>query len=140
MRIIASMHGHYHGRTVENIYMKNSEAAVEGRAYKLANGRWTAASVIDPVEAICRANKPAGTDVFGVMEIVKEGDIVLADYTGEPTATFLPGLALANLDATGDNVNAAADTGTSKGHLVVLDVDTVNKTVKFIARKNFTQE
>ena len=137
MKVIGNMSTiGYKGRIIDHLYMTDSEAAVEGRAYKLSTRRWTKAATTDRIYAICVKAASAGTDVLGVMEIVKAGDIIRSTYTGTADAAFVPGLEAGVLDANGDNVDAATVSG---GHIIVLAKDTVNSTVDFITTKNFTQ-
>lgn len=136
LKIIGSILGNYHGKFVDDIYMTNSEAAVVGQGYYLASQRWTKSATTAAVEAVCIKAAAAGTDVLAVMELVKPGDIIEADYTGTPDAAFLPGLKLAVLDADGANVNAATVTG---GHLRILKKDAENLKVQVIASKNICQ-
>ena len=130
LRIKGSINGMYHGRLIENIGMASGEVAVAGQGYFLDGGKWSKSSTTNAIEAICI--KGGATPV---MEIVKAGDLIEADYTGTPNAGFVPGLSAAVLDANGANVNAATVTG---GHLRVLNVDEANKKVQVIALKNFT--
>jgi len=137
LNIIGNINGNYHAKVVTNIYMTDSEAGVAGSAYKLSSGRWTAAVDADRIYAICIKATTAGTDVYGYMELVKDGDIIEADYTGTADATFLPGLETASLgDADSANVDAADVSG---GCLVILKKDTANTKVQCIATKNFVQ-
>ena len=134
LKIIGSLHGNYHGRIIEDLYMTDSEAAVEGRGYYLYSGRWTKSATTAAVEAVCVKDADAGTNVKAVMELVKPGDIIEADYTGTADAAFLPGLTAANLDANGANVDA---TKVANGHLRILTMDTASKKVTMVAHKNF---
>lgn len=135
LKLIGNIYGDYHSKYVDNIYMTNSETSIVGAAYKLSSGRWTLAVDTDRIYAICYKATTGGTDQYGHMELVKPGDIIEADYTGTPDATFLVGLESASLgDADGANVDAADVSG---GHLVILDKDTTNAKVKCIAVKNF---
>jgi len=136
LKIIGSILGNYHGKFIEDMYMTNSEAAVVGQGYYLSSGRWTKSATTAAVEAVCVKAATAGTDVVAVMEVVKPGDIISADYTGTPDAAFLPGLKLAVLDANGANVASATVTG---GCLRILKLDTVNLKVQVIASKNICQ-
>ena len=128
--------GETRSKFIDNIYMTDSEAAVRGTAYYLSSGRWTKSATTAAIEAICVKAADAGTDVLALMEVVKTGDILEADYTGTADAAFLPGLTLAVLDANGINVDAATVTG---GHAVILEKDTVELKVKMIVKKNFTE-
>lgn len=135
LKVIGSVFGNYHAKNiVKDIYMTDSEAAVEGQAYYLSSGRWTKSATTAAVEAICLKSADAGTDVLPVMEMVKPGDLIEADYTGTADAAFLPGLTVGVLDANGANVDAATVTG---GHLRILTKDAVNKKVTMVANKNF---
>jgi len=136
LRIIGSILGNYHGKFVEDLYMTDSEAAVVGQGYYLSSQRWTKSATTAAVEAVCIKAATAGTDVLAVMELVKPGDIIEADYTGTPDAAFLPGLKLAVLDSNGANVASATVTG---GHLRILKKDTANTKVQVIASKNICQ-
>ena len=136
LKIIGSILGNYHGKFVEDLYMTDTEAAVVGQGYYLASGRWTKSATTAAVEAVCVKAAAAGTDVLAVMELVKPGDIIEADYTGTANAAFLPGLKLAVLDANGANVDSATVTG---GHLRILKKDAVNLKVQVIASKNICQ-
>jgi len=136
LKIIGSILGNYHGKFVEDIYMTDSEAAVAGQGYFLSSGRWTKAATTAAVEAICLKPMDAGTDVLTVMELVKPGDLIEADYTGTANAAFVPGLKVAVLDANGANVDAATVTG---GHLRLLKKDAANLKVQMIAGKNICQ-
>ena len=136
LKIIGSILGNYHGKIVDDLYMTDSEAAVVGQGYYLASGRWTKSAAAAAVEAVCLKAADAGTDVVAVMELVKPGDIIEADYTGTANAAFLPGLKLAVLDANGANVASATVTG---GHLRILIKDAVNLKVQMIAGKNICQ-
>lgn len=137
LKIVGNINGNYHGKIVEDIYMTDSEAGVAGTAYKLSSGRWTKAVDADRIYAVCIRSTDAGTNVYGYMELVKDGDIIEADYTGTPDATFLVGLETASLgDSDGANVDAADVTG---GCLVILEKDTTNTKVRCIATKNFVQ-
>jgi len=136
LKIIGSILGMYHGKFVDDIYMTDSEAAVVGQGYYLSSQRWTKSATTAAVEAICVKAATAGTDVLAVMELVKPGDIIEADYTGTPNAAFLPGLKVAVLDADGANVASATVTG---GHLRILIKDTANTKVQMIASKNICQ-
>jgi len=135
LKVIGSMIGNYHPKIVDDLYMTDAEAAVAGRGYYLSSGRWTKAATTAAVEAICLKDATAGTDVQAVMEIVKTGDILEADYTGTPAAGFEAGLTAAVLDADGENVDATTVTG---GHLRLLNVDTTNSKVQMVAYKTFT--
>lgn len=135
LKVIGSVIGNYHPKIVDDIMMTDGEAAVEGRGYYLSGGRWTKAATTAAVEAVCIKSADAGTDVKAVMELVKTGDIIEADYTGTPAAGFEPGLTTAVLDANGDNVDAATVTG---GHLRILSVDSNKQKVQMIATKTFT--
>ena len=136
LKVISSILGNLHSKFIEDMYMTDSEAAVVGQGYYLASQRWTKSAATAAVEAICVKAATAGTDVLAVMELVKPGDLVEADYTGTAAATFLPGLKLAVLDANGANVASATVTG---GHLRILKLDTANLKVQMIASKNFCQ-
>ena len=136
LKIIGSILGNYHGKFVEDIYMTDSEAAVVGQGYYLSSNRWTKSAAAAAVEAVCVKAADAGTDVLAVMELVKPGDIIEADYTGTADAAFLPGLKLAVLDANGANVASATVTG---GHLRILKKDATNLKVQMIAGKNICQ-
>jgi len=136
LKIIGSILGNYHGKFVEDIYMTDSEAAVVGQGYYLSSNRWTKSAATAAVEAVCVKAADAGTDVLAVMELVKPGDIIEADYTGTADAAFLPGLKLAVLDANGANVASATVTG---GHLRILKKDATNLKVQMIAGKNICQ-
>ena len=127
--------GEYHPKVVSDLYMTDSEAAVVGQAYYLSSGRWTKSAATAAVEAVCLKAATAGTDVTAIMELVKTGDILEADYTGSPNAAFLPGLTVAVLDANGANVASATVSG---GHLRILTKDTANTKVQMVANKNFT--
>ena len=135
LTIIGSIMG-YEPKIISDLYMTDSEAAVVGSGYYLSSGRWTKAAAAAAVEAVCLKAADAGTDVLAVMELVKPGDIIEADYTGTPNAAFLPGLKLAVLDANGANVASATVTG---GHLRILKKDAVNLKVQMIAGKNICQ-
>lgn len=132
LKIVGSMSGPYHPKIVDNIYVTNSEELVAGRAYYLSGGRWTKAAAGSAIEGICIKSASAGTNVLAVMEIVKPGDILEADYTGTPVQAFQPGLIGVTLDSNGDKVDATVTTG----HGVLLSVDSVKGTCRFIARKN----
>lgn len=134
LKVTGSLIGYYHPVIDTEHYMTDSEAAVEGQAYYLSSGRWTKSATTAAVEAICLKSADAGTDVLPVMEMVKPGDIIEADYTGIADAAFLPGLTVAVLDANGANVDSATVTG---GHLRILTQDTANKKVRMVANKNF---
>jgi len=136
LKIIGSILGNYHGKFVDDIYMTDSEAAVVGQGYYLASQRWTKSATTAAIEAVCIKAATAGTDVLAVMELVKPGDIIEADYTGTADAAFLPGLKLAVLDANGANVASATVTG---GCLRILKKDAVNLKVQVIASKNICQ-
>jgi hypothetical protein len=136
LKIVGSILGGYKGRIIDDLYMTNAEAAVAGQGYFLSSGRWTKAATTAAVEAVCVKSAAAGADVQAVMEVVKPGDIIEADYTGTPNAAFLPGLKLAVLDANGANVDSATVTG---GHLRLLAVDTANKKVQMLSAKNICQ-
>jgi len=136
LTIIGSEFGPYFGSYIKDLYMTDAEAAVVGQGYYLSSGRWTKSATTSPVEAICVKSATAGTNVLAVMEIVKTGDIIEADYTGTPDAAFLPGLKLAVLDANGANVASATVTG---GHLRILRKDAENLKVQMIATKNMFQ-
>jgi len=135
VKVVGSLIGYYHPVIIDNIYMTDSEAAVEGQAYYLASGRWTKSATTTAVEAVCLKAVDAGTDVLAIMEMVKTGDILEADYTGTANAAFLPGLTVAILDANGANVDSATVTG---GHLRLLSKDTNALKVRMVANKNFT--
>jgi len=135
LTIIGSIMG-YEPKIISDLYMTDSEAAVVGSGYYLSSGRWTKAAAAAAVEAVCLKAADAGTDVLAVMELVKPGDIIEADYTGTADAAFLPGLKLAVLDANGANVASATVTG---GHLRILKKDAVNLKVQMIAGKNICQ-
>jgi len=137
LKIIGNINGNYHGKFVDNIYMTDSEAAVADSAYKLSSQRWTLAVGTDRIYAICRKSADAGTNVLGFMELVKDGDIILADYTGTANAAFLPGCETATLgDATGASLDSSDVTS---GNLVILEKDATNTQVQCIATKNFVQ-
>lgn len=135
LKVNGSMIGNYHPVIVDDIYMTNSEAAVAGQGYYLASGRWTKSATTAAVEAVCLKSEDAGTNVLAVVELVKTGDIIEADYTGTADAAFLPGLTVAVLDANGANVDAATVTG---GHLRILSVDTGALKCRMVANKSFT--
>lgn len=138
LRLVGNINGQYHAKVVTNIYMTDNEAAVAGQAYKLASGRWTKATGTDRVYAVCIKDADAGTNVFGVMELVKNGDIIEADYTGTPNAAFLVGCESATLgDADGTVVDASDVTG---GCLLIMEKDTTAAKVRCIATKNFTHD
>lgn len=137
LTIVTNLSGNYHMKTVDNIYMTNSEAAVAGSAYKLSSGRWTLAVGTDRIYAICVKAADAGTDVLALMELVKDGDVIKADYTGTPNAAFLPGCESATLgNATGASLDSSDVTS---GCLVILEKDAANTQVLCIATKNFVQ-
>lgn len=136
IRVSGSIIGTYHPIVVSNIYVTDSEALVEGRAYYLSSGRWTKSATTAAIQAICLKAEDAGTDVLAVMELVKTGDILEGDYTGTANAAFIPGLQVAVLDADGSNVDAATVTG---GLNVLLSKDTGKLKCNFIARNNFTE-
>ncbi len=130
LKVIGSINGMYHAKYIENIAMTNAEDPVVGQGYYLASGAWTKSATTAAVEAVCvRASTPP------VMEVVKAGDIIEADYIGTPDAAFKAGLSVAILDANGANINSATVTG---GHLRVLNVDPVNTKAQVIAHINFT--
>lgn len=136
IRVAGSIIGTYHPVIVSDIYVTNSEALVEGRAYYLSSGRWTKSATTAAIEGICLKSEDSGTDVLAVMELVKTGDILEADYTGTADAAFIPGCLLVTLDANGENVNAAA---VSAGHGALLSKDTAKTKCNFVPRKNFTE-
>jgi len=136
IRVAGSIIGTYHPVVKSDIYVTNSEALVEGRAYYLSSGRWTKSATTAAIEAICLKAADAGTDVLAIMELVKTGDILEADYTGTADAAFIPGLAVAVLDANGSNVDAATVTG---GANVLMSKDTGKLKCNFVPRKNFTE-
>lgn len=137
LRIISNVSGNYHMKVIDNVYMTDAEAGVAGSAYKLASGRWTLAVGTDRIYAICFKATTAGTDVLGFMEMVKDGDIIEADYTGTANAAFLPGCESATLgDATGATIDSSDVTS---GCLVILEKDAVNTKVQCVATKNFVQ-
>jgi len=136
IRVATSIIGVYHPLVKSDIYMTDSEAAVEGTAYYLSSGRWTKSATTAAIEAICLKSADAGTNVLGIMEIVKTGDVLEADYTGTADAAFVPGLTVAILDTNGANVNAATVTG---GANVLMSKDTAKLKCTFIPRKNFTE-
>jgi len=132
-RIIGSLVGNYCSRLVSDIVMTAAEVGTAGSAYYLASGKWTKSATTSPVEAVCIKGCVAGGTP--IMELVKVGDIIEADYTGTPAGAFVVGLKVGVLDANGANVDAATVTG---GHLIVLAKDTVAETVQMIAQKNIT--
>jgi hypothetical protein len=137
LKIVGNINGNYHSRVIDNIEMTHDEAAVAGSAYKLSSGVWTAAVDADRIYAICLKSATGGDNIKPVMEIVKDGDIIEADYTGTADAAFVVGLEAASLgDADSANVDAADVTG---GHLVILEKDTTLTKVRCIATKNFVQ-
>lgn len=138
LSIVGNLFSVYKQHKIESIYMTDAEAAVAGTAYKLSSGRWTKATDADRIYAICIKSASAGTDVPGVMVPVCPGDIIEADYTGTPDATFLPGLETASLDDTNGNCVDAADV--TGGHLIILEKDTDKKKVRCIAAKCFTHD
>ncbi len=135
LKVVGSMVGYYHPVIVSDIYLTDSEAAVAGQGYYLSSGRWTKSATTAAVEAVCLKSEDAGTNVLPVMELVKTGDIIEADYTGTPNAAFLPGLTVAVLDSNGANVDSATVSG---GHLRILSKDTSTTKVRMVANKNFT--
>jgi hypothetical protein len=135
VKIVGSLIGYYHPVVITDLLMKDNEAAVEGQAYYLASGRLTKSATTAAVEFVCLKSAPGGTNVPAIMEMVKTGDILEADYTGTADAAFLPGLTVGVLDANGANVDAATVTG---GHLRILSIDTSAKKVRAVANKNFT--
>lgn len=137
LKIVGNINGNYHGKIVSDIYMTNSEACVAGTAYKLSSQRWTAAVGTDRIYGVGIKAVTAGTNVYGVVELVKDGDIIEADYTGTPNAAFIVGCETATLgDATGASMDSSDVTS---GHLVILEKDTTNTKVRCIATKNFVQ-
>lgn len=136
LSIVGNISGRYQQHEIKSIYMTDSEAGVAGTAYKLSSGRWTKATDADRIYAICLQATAAGTNVYGVMVPVCEGDIIEADYTGTPDAAFLPGLETASLDDTNGNCVDAADV--TGGHLIILEKDTDKRKVRCVATKCFT--
>lgn len=134
LKIIGNMNGNYHGKIIDHLYMTDNEAAEVGQAFYLSSGRWTKSATTAAIEAICIKASAGGTNVLGVMELVLPGTIIEADYTGTANAAFLPGMALANLDANGKNVDA---TKVADGHAVVYKMDTGNKKVQIVPKKTF---
>jgi hypothetical protein len=133
---IGSLYGNFRSKFLDNFYLTNAEAQVEGRAYTLTSNRLTKSGGTGRVMAIGAKNITAGTDVKGYVEAVLDGDILKCDYTGTPDVGFVVGCQTACLDANGDNVDAANITG---GHLTILSIDTVNKKVVVVPTKTFTQ-
>jgi hypothetical protein len=137
LKIVGNINGNYHGKIVSDIYMTDAEACVAGTAYKLSSQRWTEAVGTDRIYGIGIKAVTLGTDVFGVVELVKDGDIIEADYTGTPNAAFIVGCESATLgDATGLTVDS---TDVTSGCLVILEKDTTNTKIRCIATKNFVQ-
>jgi hypothetical protein len=136
LKIVGSLYGFYHARIVDNIYMTSGEAAEAGQAYKLSSGKWTKATGTDRIYAICIKDVAAGAKA--VMEIVKPGDIIEADYTGTPHANFGVGCETATLGNSDGSLLDASDV--SGGHLIILEQDTTNKKVHCVATKTFLND
>jgi len=142
LTIVGNINGRYQQQVVTNIYMANQEAAIAGAAYKLASRRWTIASAVsDRIYAICLKSVAAGANgvkVPGIMALVKDGDIIEADYVNVPNNAFEPGFEKAVLNSTMSSVDAAV-VDNSSGHLIILEKDTGSAKVRCIATKHFTQ-
>ena len=109
---------------ISNIKAKASTTFTYGESLILVSGRWEVAVAGAKVAGVY--NGPtftSGTDDF--MDVIEctPNDIFIADYTGTPDATFLPGMQTADIASGGLVLDAADVTG---GAWAILAVDTAN--------------
>jgi hypothetical protein len=109
---------------INTIKGKASTTFTYGQALILVSGRWETAVAGGRVAGIYNGpTVTTGADTFIEVIECRPGDIYLADYTGTPDATFLPGMQTADI-ATGGLVLDAADV--TGGAFAILHVDTAN--------------
>lgn len=119
---------------IVTLTMTDSEAAVAGRLYKMTSGRPTKCTGSDTAVAyLCLESKNAGTNVTAQFEPILPGVVYEGSYTGTPDAAFVAGCLVADLDANGDNIDAADVTN---GSLTVLSKDTTAATARVAFNRN----
>lgn len=134
LKIIGSINGYYHARLVDTIKASTAGALEAGQGCYLTGNAWAKADTDKNLEGICIKGAAAGGTP--IVELVKAGDIIEADYTGTAGAAFKIGLTTAVLDANGKNVNAASTA--NNGHLRIISQDATGLKVEMVANKNFT--
>ena len=119
---------------ISHILATNAEAFVQGEAVKIVSGRWTKATNGAAIAGFAAQTLAAGTDQKLNVYPAREGDNWDAPYTGTPDATFLVGMALADVAADGLSVLASDVTG---GPFAVVEINTNKATcrVKVKARQ-----
>ena len=134
LKIIGSINGYYHARLVDTIKASTAGALEAGQGCYLTSNAWAKADTSKNLEGICIKGAAAGGTP--IVELVKAGDIIEADYTGTAGAAFKIGLTTAVLDADGKNVNAGSTA--NNGHLRIISQDATGMKVEMVANKNFT--
>lgn len=110
---------------IRKYLVTNSEAIKRGEALIFLSGRLTKAAAGGAVAAIATHDVAAGTDKECEVIIVTGSQVYEVKYTGTPDATFLAGMATADVDSTGLLVNAADVIG---GACAILKIDTATTT------------
>ena len=103
----------------------NSEAISRGEALKFVSGRLTKASVADTPAAIATHAVTAGTDKECEVIIITANQVYEVAYEGTKDASFIVGLATAELDTDGMALNAAD--ATPAGAVSILKIDDTTK-------------
>jgi hypothetical protein len=109
---------------INNILAKATTTFTYGEALIVVSGRWEVAAAGGKVGGVFNGTTftSGANDYIEVIECTP-GDIFVADYTGTPDATFLPGMMTADTAVGGLVLDAADVTG---GAWALLSVDTAN--------------
>lgn len=117
--------------------MTDNETAVRGRVYKFSSQRLTAVTSADSTIAfVALQDANAGTDVEVEGLLVTPTMLFWADYQGTPDAAFVKGQATADINTTGDKLQADDVTG---GPCFIHEVDTTNKRALVSFLKTFAE-
>jgi hypothetical protein len=140
LKVVGSLSGFYKGRFINK---DASEVAASSQndvstGYPIhiqiaADGAQIAHATTDMrIDGVCVKGTTCGG--YPVIELVKPGDIIEADYTGTKSTSFVTGINVALLSTSSNSVDASK---ISAGSLKILSIDTVNSKVRFIATKTF---
>lgn len=124
-------------KMISNIPFTASTTFTYGQALivSASTGAWVTAAAAGPIGGIYNGptvTTPASPLQYPEVIEARPGDEFTADYVGTPDATFLPGMASADISSGGLTLNAADVTG---GPCAILSVNTT-KTQAVVRIKN----
>lgn len=124
-------------KLISNIPFTASTTFSYGQALIVSSttGRWVTAVAGGPIGGIYNGptvTTPASPDSYPDVIEARPGDEFIADYVGTPDATFLPGMAAADISSGGLTINAADVSG---GPCAILSINTA-KTQVVVRIKN----